>query len=87
MAVRYSAHVLTRLEARGTNELEIEQALRFGFPDVARPPKLSRAIVFPFGRIWGGRRYEQKKVRVIYVRDDQDELVVTVYVYYGSWEP
>ena len=51
------------------------------------PPKLAKSIVFPFGRVWGTRRYEQKKVRVIYVVEGEDEFVVTVYVYYGSWNP
>ena len=73
------------MSARGTNESEIVQALRSGLPDVATPPKLAKSIVLPFGLVWGGRRYEQKKVRAIYVLDGEDEFVITVYVYYGSW--
>ena len=30
-------------------------------------------------------RYEQKRVRVVFVRRGGDLIVVTVYVYYGSW--
>ncbi len=43
-------------------------------------------MVFPFGRQWGSKTYEQKKVRVIYTAVGDDILVVTVYVYYGSWQ-
>lgn len=73
------------MAVRGTNQTEIAAVLRTGLPDSASPPKLAKAAVFPFGQFRGSRRYEQKKVRVIYVVEGEDELVVTVYVYYGSW--
>lgn len=42
-------------------------------------------MIVPFGKRWGGRTYERKKVRVIYKTEPPDTVVITVNVYYGSW--
>lgn len=41
--------------------------------------------VFPYNGSWQGRRYPQKKVRAVYVKEDDRAVVITVFVYYGSW--
>ncbi len=43
-------------------------------------------MIFPFGKRWGVKTFEQKKVKVIFVIEGDDTLVITVYVYYGSWQ-
>ena len=86
MAIRFPDHVRTRVARRGTTEDEIAEVLAKGLPDIARPGRRAKSLIYPFGRAWGGRTYEQKKVRVIYVLEEDDTVVVTVYVYYGSWQ-
>ena len=85
MAVRFSQHVSTRLTARGTTEQEVRETLARGLPDRAYGDREAKAMVVPFGTTWGGRRYEQKKIRAIYKVEGADTVVITVYVYYGSW--
>lgn len=85
MAILYTAHARARMRTRGTSDPEVEASLRMGLEDVANRPKLAKTIILPFGRFWGGRRFEQKKLRVIYAEEGDDLIVITVYVYYGSW--
>ena len=42
-------------------------------------------MVFEYGREWLGKTYSQKKVRVIYVEENREIIVITVKVYYGKW--
>lgn len=42
-------------------------------------------MVFEYGREWLGKTYPQKKVRVIYVEENGEIIVITVKVYYGKW--
>ena len=42
-------------------------------------------MVFEYGREWLGKTYSQKKVRVIYVEENGEIIVITVKVYYGKW--
>ena len=44
----------------------------------------SREKVFEYNGEWLGRRYAQKKVKVVYVEEEGQVVVVTVKVYYGS---
>lgn len=85
LVIRFSSHARTRMGPRGTSEEEIAEVLAKGLPDVAGAGRQAKSLIYPFGRTWSRRTYEQKKVRVIYIHDGEDTVVVTVYVYYGSW--
>ncbi len=37
---------------------------------------------FPYGRAWNGVEYQTKQVRPIFVDEDREIVVVTVYVYF-----
>ena len=37
---------------------------------------------FPFESVWNGRRYATKRVRVIFVEEADEIVVVTVYTYF-----
>jgi hypothetical protein len=56
-----SDHARTRIARRGTTEAEIAEVLEKGLPDIARPGRLAKSLIYPFGRTWGGRTYEQKR--------------------------
>lgn len=84
LVIRFSSHARTRMGPRGTSEEEIAEVLAKGLPDVAGAGRQAKSLIYPFGRTWSRRTYEQKKVRVIYIHDGEDTVVVTVYVY--QWE-
>ena len=85
MSVVFGIHALKRMPERGTTVAEVEDVLRSGDIDEARPGYAARTKVFAFGKPWAGKAYPEKRVRVIYVDEGDTSVVVTVYVYYGSW--
>jgi hypothetical protein len=86
MAIRIDAHAAQRAEERGAGEGEIRAVLETGVSVPARQGRTAKARVFPFGKTRLGRRYDQKRVEVVYTTEEDDIIVVTVYVFYGRWE-
>jgi len=86
LAARFSEHAEGRLLSRGTSREEIVKVLTNGLPDLATSGRSAKSMIFPFGKRWGVKTFEQKKVKVIFVIEGDDTLVITVYVYYGSWQ-
>lgn len=46
----------------------------------------AKAKVFTFKRERLGKYYEEKRVEVIYVEEDDIIITVTVYVFHGEWK-
>jgi hypothetical protein len=74
------------MPVRGISEEEILDVLRSGQPVPAASGRLAKERAFPFGSLWRGRRYTQKKVKVVYVEEEGAIITVTAYAYYGEWE-
>ena len=51
----------------------------------AQGSRRARELVFSHGREWAGRFYDQKKVKVVYIEEEDEIVVVTVLAYYGRW--
>ena len=79
-------HTLERAEERGTTEEEIRDVLETGFPIEAKHRRFGKAKVYAFNRVRHGKRYDQKRVEVIYTMQANEVVTVTVYVFYGKWE-
>jgi hypothetical protein len=79
-------HSLERAVERGTDEQEIMETLRTGFPVAAKPGRFGKAKVYEFKRERHGKYYEQKRVEVFFVTERDCIITVTVYVFYGKWE-
>ena len=86
MRIRIDPHTLDRAEERGTNAAEIEDVLLTGSAVSARQGRSARAKVFPFGKERLGKYYDQKRVEVIYIEENETAVTVTVYVFFGNWE-
>jgi hypothetical protein len=84
--ISYIPHAQQRIRQRGTTLEEVEEVLTKGTEESGKRGRKCKAMVFPFASVWQGKYYPQKKVRVIYVEEGADLIVVTVYVYYGRWE-
>jgi len=41
---------------------------------------------YEFKQQWLGKHYEQKRVEVIYVLEEEVVVTLPVYVFYGKWE-
>jgi hypothetical protein len=78
-------HARRRMPERGVSEDEVREVLARGQPAEARGGRQALELVFPYNTYWQGRFHEQKRVRVIYAEEGPDQVVITVYAYYGRW--
>lgn len=56
--------------------------LRSGTWQSAEQGRLECALEFEFGKDWNGRRYERKKVTPVFVEEESEIVVITVYTFY-----
>jgi len=86
MEIVIEPHTLKRAEERGTNADEITTVLEQGVEIPARGNRKAKAKVFTFKRERLGKYYEEKRVEVVYVEEEETIITVTVYVFYGEWK-
>ena len=80
--IRLSGHAQGRLSQRGTTEQEIIETILTESWRPAERGRLECRKNFPFNAEWNGKHYGTKQVRLIFVDDPHEIVVVTVYVYY-----
>ena len=86
MEIHIDLHTLERAAERGTSEEEIKDVIRTRLSVTAKYGRLGKGKIFRFQRTWRGRFYEQKRVEVFYVTEDDAIVTVTAHVFYGQWE-
>ena len=86
MKIQIDSHTLERAIERGTSEEEIKDVLETGFTFPGKYGRTGKAKVYEFRRYRHGKYYEQKRVEVMYIIEDNTKITVTVYVFYGKWE-
>jgi hypothetical protein len=84
--IQIESHTLERAEERGATSAEIQDTLEHGLEIPARGTRKGKAKVFDFKKKRLGKYYEQKRVEVIYVEENNQIVTVTVYVFYGEWK-
>lgn len=81
-------HLRARMEQRGITREELERTLHGGWDAVdAKPGTVGKVLVFPFQKIWEGRRYEEKEVSVYYKLIQDRIMLLTVKARYGQSFP
>ena len=86
MDIQIDPHTLERAEERGTNEEEIKDVIKTGFTIPAKYERYGKAKIYEFKQERHGKYYEQKRVEVFYIIEENLIITVTVYVFYGKWE-
>jgi len=86
MDIQIDTYTLERAEERGTNEEEIRDVIETGIEIPAKYKRLGKAKVYEFKQKRHGKYYEQKRVEVFYIIEENLIITVTVYVFYGKWE-
>jgi len=71
---------------RGADEEEVIETLKTGREISAKRGRGARSKIFMYNKEWLGNWYPEKKVEVIYVEEKDELVVITVKVYFGSWE-
>ena len=85
MKIQIDRHTLERAEERGTNEEEIADVIKTGFPSPAKYGREGKSKIYNFMDKRLDKFYEQKKVEVFYIIEKDTITTVTVYVFYGKW--
>lgn len=80
--IRLSDHAQRYLNRRGFTLAEVEEAIRTSPWGPAELGRLECRKDFPYGKEWNGRFYATKQVRPIFVEEQDEIVVVTVYTYY-----
>lgn len=80
--IRISGHAREMMLRRGATEYEITNSVRTGEWQPAESGRLECRKDFPFGQLWNGAVYRTKQVRPIFVEEESEIVIVTVYVYY-----
>ncbi len=86
MKIQIASHTLERAQERGATEQEIEDVINNGLEIPAKYGRLGKAKVYPFNQSRLGQYYEQKRVEVFFITEEDAIITVTVYVFYGKWE-
>jgi hypothetical protein len=85
MKIQIDPHTLERAEERGANEEEIQDVINTGFTIQGKYGRIGKAKVYNFERKRHNEYYEQKRVEVFYIEEEDAIITVTVYVFYGKW--
>ena len=80
--IRLSGHARQQLPYRGATEDEIGEAIRTAEWAPAELSRLECRKDFAFGAEWHGKVYAIKQVRPIFVEEQDEIVVVTVYAYF-----
>jgi hypothetical protein len=86
LEIQIDSHTLERAQERGTDQHEIRDVVSNGALLPARSGRTAKFKVNRFEQERLGKYYEQKRVEVIFVMEDDRAVAVTVYVFYGHWE-
>ena len=80
--IRLSAHALGYTLRRGFTVEEVEQAIRNNAWQATELGRLECRMDFSFAKEWNGKVYNTKQVRPIFVEEQNEIVVITVYTYY-----
>lgn len=81
--IRLSGHALSYTEKRGYTVAEVEETIQTSSWEPAELGRLQCRKSFPFNREWNKKVYATKQVRPIFVEEEDEIVVVTVYTYYS----
>ncbi|MBI2209125.1 MAG: hypothetical protein HYU47_00770 [Deltaproteobacteria bacterium] len=81
--IRLSDHALSYTEKRGYTVAEVEETIQTSPWEPAELGRLQCRKSFPFNREWNKKVYATKQVRPIFVEEEDEIVVVTVYTYYS----
>jgi hypothetical protein len=80
--IRLSGHARSQLSFRGATEEEIINTIQSSPWVLSQLGRLECVKDFPFGREWNKKQYPTKRIRPIFVEEEREIVVITVYTYY-----
>lgn len=80
--IRLTKHALGYLEKRGFTQDEVVRAIRESEWIVGELGKMECRFNFEYKSIWNNKYYDIKQIRPIFVEEEDEIVVVTVYTYF-----
>jgi len=80
--IRLTKHAQEQCVERGTNELEVEEAIQRGIKKIAKKEGYRYEATFQYNSQWQGKFYALKKVAPIVAETETELVVITVYTFY-----
>lgn len=80
--VRLSEHAKERLWYRGAAAEEVIECIKTTKWQPAKRNRLQCSKDIAFNGIWNGRNYKTKQVNPVFVEEETEIIVITIYVYY-----
>ena len=80
--IKLSFHAKDQAKFRGVTEQEIQETIETSQWKPAELDRLECRKNFPFEKQWNDTYYETKQVRPIFVEEEKEIVVITVYTYY-----
>jgi len=81
-AIRFTKHSLEQCSERGASQEEVEVAIRKGNREPAKKDREIFKYNFSYDDLWQGKHYSIKQVAPVIVEEDEEIIVITVYVFY-----
>ena len=81
-SIRFSAHALGYMGRRGFSREDVEKAIRTCPWEKAERDRRECRLEIPFFENWNGHEYAFRQIRPIFVEEEFEIVVITVYVYY-----
>ena len=86
MKIKIEPHTLKRADERGASKDEIYDVIAKGIEIATKNNRLGKYKVYEFNNQRNNLYYEQKKVEVYFIIENNIIITITVYVFYGKWE-
>lgn len=80
--IHLTAHARGYIARRGFSVEEVELAIRESPWQPAERGKMECRRNFPYQKQWGGRPYAIKQVRPVFMEEEREIVVITVYTYF-----
>ncbi len=80
--VRLTRHAVQQCVERGASESEVVAAIAHGVREQARHGRWMYRLSFEYGATWRGESYALKQVAPVVAEEQNELVVVTVYVFY-----
>jgi hypothetical protein len=80
--IRLTKHAREQCEERGAIETEIIEAIRSGEWEEAKNGRFMARLNLQYGRLWAGNIYPIKQVAPVFVVEESEIVVITVYTFY-----
>ena len=80
--IKFSKHALSYKEKRGFTESEVEDTIGNSEWLNAELGRLECKKDFEFNNIWNSKFYKTKQIKPVFVEEEDDIVVVTVYTYF-----